>query len=181
MACIGPGDVALTMADIRVVTRFAAGCAAGVLPLFDVPGDDRPRAALDAALDFAGGAERSRRQRVTAVGAARAGRAAPSGPARHAALAAADAAASAYLHPLARATQVGHVLRAAAHAAYAVELADGGGPETGDAALERARLRAGPDLVAVLVRYPRAPQGRSRVARLMSDLDDALRRTAPAD
>ncbi|ALE85277.1 hypothetical protein XF36_20745 [Pseudonocardia sp. HH130629-09] len=163
------------MADLRVVTRFTAGCAAEVLPLFDDPGDDRPRAALDAARVFADGAERSRRQRVTAVGAARAARTARTPPGRHAALAAADAAASAYLHPLAKATQVGHILRAAAHAAHAVELAGGDAPRGGDAHLARVLLCATPELVDVLCRYPRAPTGRSRVAALMSGLDDALR------
>ncbi|MYW71575.1 putative immunity protein, partial [Pseudonocardia sp. SID8383] len=70
MARIGPGDVTLTMADLRVVTRFAAECAAEALPLFDAPDDGRPRAALAAAWAFADGAERSRLQRVTAVDAA---------------------------------------------------------------------------------------------------------------
>lgn len=107
MARIGPGDVTLTMADLRVVTRFAAECAAEALPPFDAPDDGRPRAALAAAWAFADGAERSRLQRVTAVDAARAAKDAHTPAGRHAALAAADAAASAYLHPLAKATQVG--------------------------------------------------------------------------
>lgn len=175
VARIGPGDVALTMADLRVVTRFAAECAAEVLPLFDAPDDPRPRAALDAARAFVDGAERSRLQRAAAVDAARAAKEARTPAGRHAALAAADAAASAYLHPLAKATQVGHILRAAAHAAHAVELADGDAPRSGDAQLDRARRRATPELVDVLRRYPRAAPGRSRVAALTTALDDAPR------
>jgi hypothetical protein len=74
------------------------------------------------------GVLRSRVQRTAAADAYRAAKEAPSDAARHAAYAAADAAASAYLHPLARATQVRHILGAAAHAARATELARGDDP-----------------------------------------------------
>ena len=177
MARIGPGDVALTMDELRVVARYALGSAEEVLALFEdaEPGDPRPRAAVEAARVFVGGAARSRLQRVTALDAHRAAKDAGPGPARHAAHAAGDAAAAAYLHPIARATQVGHILRAAAHAARAVELAAGDDPAVGDRHVERARRRAPAALVDVLRRYPPAPAGRSRVARLMTVLDDGLR------
>jgi len=176
---IGPGDVELTMDELRVVARGAVEAAQEVLPLFEQarPGDARPRAAIDAARAFADGAGRTRLQRVAATGAHRAAADVGDGAARYAARAAADAAAAAYLHPLARATQVGHILGAAANAARAAELEAGDDPAVGEAVIERARLRATPVLVDVLGRYPHAPAGRSRVAQLMQALDAALRRS----
>lgn len=176
---IGPGDVDLTMDEIRVVARFTVQAAEEVLTLFERahPGDARPRAAIEAAWAFADGAPRTRLQRVAARDAHRAAGDARDGAAQHAARAAGDAAASAYLHPLARATQVGHVLRAAANAARAAELDAGDDPAVGGAVIEQARRRATPVLVDVLDRYPRAPVGRSRVAQLMEDLDTSLRRS----
>lgn len=54
VARIGPGDVALTMADLRVVTRFAAECAAEVLRRYPRAAPGRSRvAALTTALDDA--------------------------------------------------------------------------------------------------------------------------------
>ncbi len=167
----------LSSDDLRVVARYAVEAAQEVLPLFeaDRPHDPRARAAVEAAWAFVDGVERTTLQRVTAVAAHRAARDATDPAAAHAARAAGDAAAAAYLHPLPRAIQVGHVLRAAAHAARAAELAAGDAPDVGDRAIEQARQRASPALVAVLRRYPAAPTGRSRVARLMTALDTALR------
>lgn len=174
------GDFDLTMDELRVVARYVVRHAEDVLPVFEqaAPGDPRPRAAIGAARAFVGGAGRTALQRVTSVDAHRAARSAPSEAARLAARSAGDAASAAYLHPIARATQVGHILRAAASAARIGELAAGGDPAAGEALLERSRRRATPELVAVLRRYPPAPGGSTRVARLMSALDRALRQTA---
>lgn len=177
MASIGPGDFALTMDELRVVARFAVQSAEEVLSLFEEhhPDDRRPRAAVEAASAFVDGAERSTLQRVTAMAAHRAAKDAASEPAEHAAHAAGDAAAAAYLHPIARATQVGHILRAAALAARAAELSAGDVPAVGDRHIARAMARATPALVDVLRRYPPGPTGRSRVAQLMTALDTSLR------
>ncbi len=166
----------LTGDELRAVTRFSAEAAQGVLPIVEQvhPDDPRPRAAIDAAWTFVNGADRSKLQRVTATDAHRAARAAATEAARHAAAAAGDAASAAYLHPFAKATQVGHILRAAAHAAQAAELV-AGDPLVGDQRIEEARARATPMLVNVLRRYPPAPPGRTRVAQLMTRLDSSLR------
>ena len=173
-----PGDFALSIDELRVVARFAVEAAEESMPIFEQaePDDARPRAAIHAAWAFADGTARTRLQRVTARDARRAARDARDGAAQHAARAAGDAAASVYLHPLARATQVAHILRAAASAAHAAELDAGGDPAVGDALLERARRRATPVLIDVLSRYPPAPAGASRVSALMQALDTSLRR-----
>jgi hypothetical protein len=174
---IEPGDYfELTMDELRVVARYAAESADPVLPIFEQanPDDPRPRAAIDAAWRFAEGADRTNLQRVTALDAHRAAKAAATEAAGHAASAAGDAAAAAYLHPFARATQVAHILRAAAHAARTAELI-AGDTSAGDRAIAEASARATDELVAVLRRYPPAPSGRSRVAHLMKALDTSLR------
>lgn len=173
---VTPEHIALTDADLREVAAFALASAEEVLHLAEerLPGDPRPREAVEAARAFVAGEPRSRRQRVAALDAHRAAGAAESGAGHHAAMAAGDASASAYLHPLAQATQVGHILRATAHAARALELvADD--PEAADRHLREAVARATSVLLDVLRRYPTAPTGRTRVALLMSDLDRRLR------
>ena len=64
-----------------------------------------------------------------------------------AARAAVAAAGAAHLHPLAKASQVKHILGAAAHAARAFELAAGDDPAVGVARIEQARVRAHPVVV----------------------------------
>src|SRR5919112_5527714 len=107
--------------------RYVVQHAEDVLSVFEqaVPDDPRPRAAIDAAWAFINGANRTRLQRVTSLDAHRAARSAPSEAARLAARSAGDAAAAAYLHPIAQAAQVGHILRAAASAARIAEMQAG--------------------------------------------------------
>jgi hypothetical protein len=173
---IEPGDFELSLDELRLVARYAAESAQDVLPLFEErhPEDRRPRAALEAAWTFVNGERRTQRQRITALDAHRAAKDAATEAAKHAAHAAGDAAAAAYLHPLAHATQVGHILRAAAHAARAAELA-AGDSRVADQRIVQAAQRATPALVQVLRRYPPAPTSKSRVAQLMKTLDTSLR------
>lgn len=174
---IGPGDLELTVNDLRAVARYAARSAQDVLVIFEDahPEDARPRAALEAAWTFVHGAPRTKLQRVASIDAHRAARAAAGEAAGHAARAAGDAASAAYLHPLAQATQVGHILRASAHAARAAELHAGDDRAVGDAVIRQASQRATPTLSSILGRYPPAPVGRSRLAHLMTALDTSLR------
>lgn len=173
---IDPADYFdLTMGELREVARFAVQSAEEVLGIFEeaMPGDPRPRAAIGAAWEFANGAKRTKLQRVTALDAHRAAKEAPTEASAHAAHAAGDAAGAAYLHPFAKADQVGHILRSTAHAARVAELlADD--PLAGPEHVGRAATRATSALVDVLRRYP-PPTGKSRVAALMRLLDDTLR------
>jgi hypothetical protein len=171
------GEIVLSVRDLRAVAGYAAECAQQVLELFETahPADRRPRDAIDAARAFAGDGRRGKALRDTAWAAHRAARAAATPAAGDAARAAMCAASAAYLHPLADAHQVKHVLGAAAHAARAAELAAGGSREVGAQLVERARRRATPLVVDVLRRYPAAPPGGGRVGELLRDLDRALR------
>ncbi|SES21290.1 rifampin ADP-ribosylating transferase [Pedococcus cremeus] len=175
------GDFGLTTDELRAVAGYAVACAEPALVIFEKahPGDCRPAAALHAARVFAEGAPRSRLQRTAATDAHRAAREAATEAARHAASAAGDAAAAAYLHPLAKATQVRHILGSAAHAARAAELARGDDPVVAEYVVTAAAKRATPVVLDVLSRYPRAPKGRNRVAALMERLDSMLRDPPP--
>lgn len=171
------GDFELTMEELRVVARFVAEAAKSVLPAFEVahPHDLRPRAAIDSAREFVNGAPRSKRQRVASLDAHRAAKDACTEIARLAARSAGDAASAAYLHPIAQAGQVGHILRAAASAARIAELQAKGDPAAAARVIAEARERATPTLVDVLNRYPVAPAARNRVSHLQATLDASLR------
>jgi len=169
--------IVLSQEDLRAVTGYAAACAQDVLQVFEGvhPADSRPREAVDAAWTFARGGKRGRSLRDTAWAAQRAAGDAGTPAAGHAARAAMCAASAAYLHPLADAHQVKHILGAAAHAARAAELLAGDDPEIGADHIAKARQHATRVVVDVLSRYPAAPPGGGRIGELLRALDQALR------
>ncbi|WP_432482926.1 putative immunity protein [Kineococcus esterisolvens] len=169
--------IELSEAELRDVTSFAAACARTALGFFEEahPSDLRPREAIEAAEAFAGGGRRGAALRTTAWAAHRAARETASPAAQDAARAAAHAAGSAYLHPLADAHQVKHVLGAAAHAARALELAGGDDCAVGEREVERARRDAPPGVRTALSKLPPAPAGGGRMGELMRRLDLTLR------
>ncbi|WP_330236548.1 putative immunity protein [Streptomyces sp. NBC_00566] len=173
--------VVLSEQDLRAVTAFAAASAEDVLGIFeaDRPDDSRPRDAVGAAWAFAQGGERGKSLRDTAWAALKAAKDARTAAGREAAWAAMAAAGAAYLHPLAKPTQVKHILGAGAHAARAAELVAGDDRRVGADQLEGTVRRATPLVVDVLSRYPAAPDGGGRVGELTRLLDATLR-TRPA-
>ena len=176
------GDFELTHDELRIVARYVTESAQDVLPVFEdaSPGDPRPGAALDAARKFINGARRTKLQRVTSMDAHRAAKEAPTEASRLAAQAAGDAASVVFLHPIAKASQVGHILRAAANAARIAEIEGGDDPAVGDKMIEQARDRATRVLIDILHRYPLAQTGMSRAAQLMTALDASLRASSCA-
>ncbi|WP_264030243.1 putative immunity protein [Cellulosimicrobium sp. SH8] len=169
--------VELSMDDLREVAGYAARCAGQALEIVEAvrPDDARPREAVDAAWAFARGGARGKTLRDTAWAALRAAKEAGDPAAAEAARAAMAAAGAAYLHPIADAHQVKHVLGSAAHAAHAAQLAAGGDECAATARLAVALSYATPALVDVLRRYPSAPGGGGRVGELVRRLDAALR------
>lgn len=172
--------IALTRSELRAVAGYAVACARPALAVFERerPDDVRPRAALDAAQAFANGAERTKSLRDSAWAAQRAAqeaRDARQAAASDAARAALAAAGAAFLHPLAKATQVKHILGSAAHAARSLELAAGDDPAVAADHIAQACTLAGPVVVDVLRRYPAAPGGGGRVGQLIRQLDASLR------
>lgn len=176
-------EIALSKQDLREVTAFAAACAEAVLDLFeaDQPDDLRPRDAIGAAWEFARGGERGKALRDGAWAALKAAKSADTAAAREAARAAMSAAGAAYLHPLAKATQVKHILGAGAHAARAAELVANDDRGVGAAHVEQAVHRATPVVADVLGRFPAAPGGGGRVGELIRMLDVDLRSLTRAE
>jgi hypothetical protein len=172
--------IELSMSELREVAGFAVATAEPALTIFEreYPDDRRPRVAVDAARTFAEGAERTKAIRDSAWAAHRAyqgARDAGQAAAGEAARAAVAAAGAAFLHPLAKATQIRHILGSAAHAARAFELTDPDDPTVTDDRIARAQTLATLVVVDVLKRYPVAPPGGGRVGALIRQLDASLR------
>jgi hypothetical protein len=169
--------IVLSPAELRAVAAYAAECAQAALGIFaaDRPDDPRPREAITAACEFARGGERGKALRDTAWAALKAA-ADTDGAPREAARAAMAAAGAAYLHPLPQATQVKHILGAAAHAARATELVACDDRAVGADHVAEAARRAPRAVLDVLGRYPTAPDGGGRVGELIRLLDATLRR-----
>jgi hypothetical protein len=170
----------LTQSELRAVARYAVACASPALGIFERerPNDARPRAAIDATQAFADGAERTKALRDSAWAAQRAAheaRDAGDAAASQAARAALAAAGAAFLHPLAKATQVRHILGSAARAARAFELSAEGDSAAAADYLAQCRILAHAVVVEVLTRYPMAPPGGGRVGELIRELDASLR------
>jgi hypothetical protein len=165
------------MRDLREVTAYAAGCAEVVLGIFEdaQPNDSRPRDAINEAWKFARGGKRGKPLRDTAWAALNAAKSAETAAAREAARAAMSAAGAAYLHPLAKASQVKHIVGAGAYAARAAELLAGDDHAVGAEHVEQAVKRATPSVVDVLKRFPAAPAGGGRVGELIRMVDADLR------
>lgn len=170
--------IELAMDELRAVAGYAADCAEHVLDIFerDVPGDPRARDAIIGARAFADGGRRTMALRAIAMAAFRAAHDAPTAAAAEAARAASAAAGAAYLHPLASADQVKHILGSAAHAARAAELDADDDPATSAAAIAAAVGHAPSTVATVLARYPRAASGGGRTGELVRAIDAALRR-----
>lgn len=172
--------IELTLAELRTVTGYAAACAREALEIFETerPGDLRPRTAINTAQAFADGAKRTKALRDSAWDAQRAAgesRDAGAYAASEAARSALAAAGAAFLHPLAKATQVKHILGSAAHAARAFELSAGDDHAIGKARVEQMLFGDLKMVQDVLRRYPAAPSGGARVGELIRDLDAVLR------
>ena len=174
----GSDAIDLSLDELRAVTGWAVDCTRPALVIFERIRSDDPRArnALDVAKEFAEGARRTKALRDAAWDAHRAAQAARDAnqqAAHEAARAAGHAAGAAFLHPLARATQVRHILGAAAQTVRAIEV-DAADRAAADF-IERVVSGAPPVVVDVLRRYPTAPAGGGRVSELIQLLDAALR------
>lgn len=163
--------------ELREVTRYVAICARPVLPIFEVsyPQDSRPRDAILGAEAFANGSRRTAALRTLALAAFAAAREVEAGPAAQAAYAATYAASAAYLHPIAVATQIKHILGAAVHQAIATELLAPEDTEAANRQLQWAANLASPTVREVLKRYPQMPRGHTRFSTLLYELDTELR------
>jgi hypothetical protein len=140
-----------------------------------IQGEPRPRDAIQGIRLFAGGGKRTAKLRVLAMDAYRASLAAQNPAASAAARAASLAAASAYTHPFVDVNQAKHILGSAAYAALAIEIRNNNDPLCGDAEVRWAIGYAPPEVCDLLRKRPAQAEGKSRLDRLMVDLDSGLR------
>jgi hypothetical protein len=170
-------EIELNIDELREIVGFAVECAQRVLPLFKryMPDDTRPREAIEAALAFSKSGKRSNALRASGLAAFRAAHAVDAPAAKEAAQAATQTIGAAFLHPLAKAHQVRHILGSAAYAARAAELDAGDDPNVGAEYCDWAIKHMPATVATVLARYPPAPAGGGRVGELIRELDSALR------
>jgi hypothetical protein len=175
--CAGRRYFALSLDSLRALGNWAADCAEQALPVFEkrVESDPRPRAAIQGIREFAGGGKRTARLRLLAMQANTAAREAGDPAAAAAARAACLAASSAYTHPLADVQQTKHIVGPAAYAALALELEGNGDAGIGDAEVRRAIERVSSAVRAILLEMPARQAGKSRLDRLLYELDAGIR------
>jgi hypothetical protein len=147
------------------------------LSVFDrhVASDPRPRAAIEGIRVFAAGGKRTAQLRSLALSAYSAAREADDPAAAAAARAAGLAAASAYTHPLADVHQTKHILGPAAHAALALELDQAGDSKVSDKVVLWAIEHVTVQVRDILLQMPCRRPGKSRLDRLLYELDTGIR------
>jgi len=171
----------LRIESLRVLGEWAAACAERALPIYEelIQGDPRPRAAIDGIRVFASGGKRNAQLRVLALDAFRAAHATQDPAASAAAQAASLAAASAYTHPLVDVQQTGHIVGPAAYAALAIEINNQQDPLFGNAEVRRAVEQAPKEICEILLNMPARTAGKSRLDKMMYELDRGLRDKFP--
>ena len=167
----------LSLASLRILGSWAADCAERALPIYEewIPEDTRPRAAIQGIRVFAGGGIRDAKLRVLALDAYRASLETKDLAASAAAQAASLAAATAYTHPLVVVQQTKHILGPAAYAALAIEIKHDNDPQSGNDEVQWAVEHVQKEICEILRKMPRRAEGKSRLDRIMLDLDRALR------
>jgi hypothetical protein len=167
----------LTTESLRALGSWPADCAEMALSVFDrhVASDPRPRAAIEGIRVFAAGGKRTAQLRSLALSAYSAAREADDPAAAAAARAAGLAAASAYTHPLADVHQTKHILGPAAHAALALELDQAGDSKVSDKVVLWAIEHVTVQVRDILLQMPCRRPGKSRLDRLLYELDIGIR------
>lgn len=168
----------LNLASLRILGSWAADCAERALPIYEAldNGDMRPRDAISGIRLFANGGKRAAKLRTLAMDAYRAARDAQDPAASAAAQAASLAAATAYTHPLVDVQQTKHIVGPAAYTALAIEMNHNNDPQIGDAEVRWAIERVPEEVCQILLNMPARTEGKSRLDKLMYDLDSGLRK-----
>jgi hypothetical protein len=167
----------LRIESLRILGRWAADCAERALIIYEElnNGDTRPRDAINGIRVFANGEKRSAKLRLLALDAYRASRETKDLAASAAAQAASLAAATAYTHPLVDVQQTKHILGPTAYAALAIEIKKNNDPKYGNDEVRWAIDHVQNEICEILLKMPRRAEGKSRLDKIMYDLDIGLR------
>lgn len=171
-------EIILSLDQLRAISGWAADCAERALPIYEsyASSDARPRGAIEGIREFANGGKRTAQLRKVALAALAAAREIGDDSAAAAARAACLAASSAYTHPLADVEQTKHIVGPAAYSALAMELDHGGDARIGDNEVQWALEHAPKEAREVLVQMAERNPGKSRLDRLMFEVDAGIRR-----
>ena len=168
----------LQMDSLRVLGKWAADCAERVLSIYEEVNnnDPRPRDAINGIRIFSKCGKRLAKLRVLALDAYRAALETKDLAASAAAQAASLAAASAYTHPLVDVKQTKHILGPAAYAALAIEIKNNNDPVFSKDETRWAIGHAPKEICEILLKMPNRTEGKSRIDKIMYDLDVGLRK-----
>lgn len=177
LSTYGSATPLLNIEDLRAIAGWAAHCAEKALPVLEAnaPADERPRAAVMAARDFALTGTRTGHLRKIAWAANAAAREIGDPAAAAAARSASAAAGSAYTHPIATPHQTTHILASAAYAAEAIARRAIDEAGTREAELRRAIERAPASVRQIVTRFPARLPSKARFHMLLYRLDAGLR------
>lgn len=166
----------LQIESLRILGSWAADCAERVLPIYEglSNGNTCPRDAINGIRVFSEGGKRHAQLRVLAMDAYRASLEAKDPADSAAARSASLAAASAFTHPLVDVQQTKHILGPAAYAALAVEIRNND-PISGNDVVRWAIDTVQKEICEILLKMPNRKEGRSRIDKIMYDLDAGLR------
>jgi len=167
----------LGIEELQALGRWAGTCASRALQLYEAkcPGDPRPRKAIEGIVEFSRSGKRTNKLRKLALDAYRASLETVDEAAKAAARASSLAAASAYTHPFRDVRQAEHILGPAAYAALAMELKEDPGNRHGDEEVRLAIENAELEVAELLGKMPERGIGKTRIDRLLFDLDHGLR------
>jgi hypothetical protein len=167
----------LGIETLQILGGWAADCAEKALPIYEElnPGDSRPRDAIQGIRLFAGGEKRTAKLRVLALDAYRSTLETKDPAASAAARSASLAAASAFTHPFVDVDQAKHILGPAAYAAMAIEIKNNNDPEFANGEVQWAIDHVQKEICELLLQMPARGVGKSRLDKIMFDLDTGLR------
>ncbi len=167
----------LKIESLRILGGWAADCAERALPIYEElnNADTRPREAINGIRVFADGGKRNAKLRVLALDAYRASLETKDLAASAAAQAASLAAASAFTHPLVDVQQTGHIVGPAAYTALAMEIKNNNDPQYSNDEVRWAIDQVQKEICEILLKMPNRTEGKSRLDKIMYDLDLGLR------
>jgi hypothetical protein len=168
----------LSLDSLRILGKWTAVCSEQALPIYEAvnPNDPRPQAAIAGIREFAIGGKRVAALRKLSMDAYRAALETEDKAASAAAQSASLAAASAYTHPLVDAAQTKHIVGPAAYAAQALEINAGNIPDASDEFVLWAINQVPEEVCGILMNMPARTEGKTRLDKLMFDLDQGLRK-----
>ena len=162
--------------ELQNATKWALESAEKSLNIFEklVPFDDRPRKAIEGAIEFYKSGNRTNHLRKISLNAYRCSKETKYQAASYAANAASLAASLAFTHPYKDIRQAEHILGPVVYTALTIEIEDVD-QSKGDEEIERAITTANNEIAILLLKYPEHRFDKYRLKELFYKLDYGIR------